>query len=201
MPRSFVAAGLAWMLLRERPTRVTWVTLVMAMAGLAMVVWGPDAGARVGDGVAATTRGNLAALCCSFGFALYMICVRTDTKADWAPSMPGYCSLMIPICATVTLVKGNTLLPGLSDLLLALLHGSVFIVIGTLLFNLGSKRVSTTALSVFTQIEFVAVPLLILAIFGESPSLAALLGGVVILAAVVVQAVGEKHVPTEPLPG
>jgi drug/metabolite transporter, DME family len=197
----FVAAGLAWALLHERPSRITWITLSLAMAGLALVVWGPSAGARVGDGIAATTRGNLAALCCSFGFAAYMICVRTDTKADWAPSMPGYCSLMIPICATVTLIKGNTLIPAGVDIVLALIHGGVFIVIGTLLFNLGSKRVSTTALSVFSQTEFIAVPLLILLMFGESPSLAAFLGGLVILGAVIVQAVGEKHAPTEPLPG
>jgi drug/metabolite transporter, DME family len=196
----FVAAFLAFMVFRDRFRRGTWFAMALAGLGLSLVVFGPDAGAVQGEGVAATMRGNLAALACSFGFALYMICVRTDHSRSWAPAMPGYCTLMIPICATVTLINGNTLLPAGRDILLALAHGGIFIVAGTLLFNRGAKGVSAVAGAVLTQTEFICVPMMVLVVFGEKPSTAAFIGGAIILGAVILQAVSESRRQTDSLP-
>jgi drug/metabolite transporter, DME family len=188
----FVAAGLAWIILRERFGRGTWLAMALAAAGLALVVFGPDAGSSQGDGIPSTLRGNMTALATSFGFALYMICVRTDVRKNWAPSMPGYCTLMIPICAVVATVQGASLVPNVRDIVLALVHGGLFIVCGTLLFNYGSKQVSAVALAVFSQTEFICVPILILLVFREQPSTAAFIGGAIMLGAVILQAITES---------
>ena len=51
--------------------------------------------------------------------------------------LPGYAVMMIVLCTAITLADGKTLVPPATDIGLAALHGGVFIVVGTLLFNLG----------------------------------------------------------------
>ena len=72
--------------------------------------------------------------------------------------LPGYGVMMIVICATVTLLDGNTLVPPAPDIGLALVHGGVFIVGGTLIFNVASRSIAAAQMTVFAQTEMVLVP-------------------------------------------
>jgi drug/metabolite transporter, DME family len=205
----FVAAALGWVLLNERFGLATWMAMGLAGSGLALMLFGPTGDAQQGSGIASSLRGNLSGLVCSVGFAIYMICVRTDSTRDWGPAMSGYCTMMVGVCAAVTVSKGRLLVPVASNIGLALLHGALLIVFGTLLFNHGAKLVPAVALAVFAQAETLAVPLMIMVVFGEVPSSVALLGGAMILAAVLVQAIGEaRHsraasgvIGASPIPG
>jgi drug/metabolite transporter, DME family len=203
----FVAAALGWIMLRERFGLATWFAMGLAGIGLAIMLFGPTGDAQQGSGIASSLRGNMSGLVCSVGFAFYMICVRTDSTRDWGPAMSGYCTMMVCVCVVVTLSKGPPLVPAASNIGFAVFHGAVLIVFGTLLFNFGARRVPAVAMAVFAQAETLAVPLLIMAVFAEIPSRTTLMGGAMILAAVLVQAVGEaRHsrsvgVGASPLPG
>jgi drug/metabolite transporter, DME family len=184
-----------------------WFAMVLAGIGLAIMLFGPTGDAQQGSGIASSLRGNMSGLVCSVGFAFYMICVRTDSTRDWGPAMSGYCTMMVGVCAAVTFSKGRPLVPAASNIGFALFHGAVLIVFGTLLFNYGARRVPAVAMAVFAQAETLAVPLLIMAVFAEIPSTTTLMGGAMILAAVLVQAIGEaRHsrsvgLGASPLPG
>jgi len=89
------------------------------------------------------------------------------------------------LCGAVCLVNGTTLLPPAGDTAYALLHGGVFIVAGTLLFNVASRHISAVPMTVFAQTETVFVPLWIFLRFGEAPGAATLAGAALIMAAVV----------------
>jgi drug/metabolite transporter, DME family len=209
----FVAAALGWVVLKERFGLATWLAMALAGCGLALMLFGPTGQAQQGiaqqgSGIASSFRGNMSGLVCSVGFALYMICVRTDSTRDWGSAMSGYCTMMVVVCAAVTFSKGRPLVPVASNIGLALLHGALLIVAGTLLFNHGAKLVPAVALAVFAQAETLAVPLMIMMVFGEIPSAAALLGGAMILIGVLVQAIGEaRHsraagvIAASPIPG
>jgi DME family drug/metabolite transporter len=163
--------------LDERLNRRTAVAIAFAFAGLAVMV--------VGDLEVGNIVGDLAALASAVGFACYTAIVRSAPHRDWAPVLPGYAVIMIAICATVTLGNGKTLTPPPLDISLALLHGGLFIVGGTLLYNSASRSVPAAAMTVFAQTEMVLVPIWAFIVLAERPAAATLVGGTIIMLAVV----------------
>jgi drug/metabolite transporter, DME family len=176
-----VAAVLGRVVLKERLSRVTIGCIALALGGLLLMV--------LSDLNAGNMVGNAAAMMSSFGFGIYMICIRSSAARNWSPVLPGYAVAMIALCGTVTLINGKTLLPPLFDILMAMLHGGAFIVIGTLLFNIASKSVPAVGMAVLSQVENVFVPVWIFVWFSDIPKATALIGGAIILTAVLTKAV------------
>ncbi len=176
-----IAVVLSRVFLRERLNRITIGALSLALFGLAITV--------SGDLQSGNMVGNVSAMFCSVGFAIYTICVRTDPTRDWSPIMAGYAVAMIALCGAVTVVGANTMTPPAGDIGLALLHGSVLIVLGTALFNLGSRTVPAVAMTVLAQSEMAFAPFWVFLVLDERPSGRSLVGGAVILVAVIGKAV------------
>jgi len=190
------AVVLAKVFLGERMTRVTIGALLLALCGLSIMV--------ISDLHGGNMVGNVAALASSFGFAVYTICVRSSPDRDWSPILPGYASLMILLCAAVTIIQGNTLVPPRADATYALIHGGVVIVIGTILFNIGSRSVPAVAMTILAQSEMAFVPLWFFLAFGEAPTGWALVGGAIILTAIIGKSILDARGATEtpePSPG
>jgi drug/metabolite transporter (DMT)-like permease len=167
--------------LGERLSKSTVVALAVGFVGLVITV--------VSDLAAGNMLGNAMALLASVGFAIYTVCLRTDTGRDWSPVLPGYGLMMIAVCGAVTVAHGKTLVPPRGDIFLALLHGAVIIVIGTVMFNAASRQVPAVPMTVFAQTEMVFVPIWGFVMLGLAPGPLTLLGGAIIFAAVVGKAV------------
>lgn len=167
--------------LGERLNARTIATVVVAMIGLAVMFLGGLGGGNL--------AGDLAALCSALGFAAYTALVRSAPERDWSPVMPGYAVLMIAICAAVTIGGGNTLVPPGGDIALALLHGGLFIVGGTMLYNGASRSVPVGAMMVFAQTEMILVPCWAFLVLAERPPTNTVVGGAIILAAVICKAI------------
>ncbi len=163
--------------LGEKLSRSTIVALAVGMTGLVITV--------VSDLEAGSLIGNIAALTASVGFAIYTVCLRTDTDRDWSPVLPGYGLLMIVVCTAVTLAHGKPLVPPADDLGWALLHGAVIIVVGTVMFNRASREVPAVPMTVFAQTEMVFVPIWGWLVLDLVPKPLTLVGGAIIFAAVV----------------
>lgn len=184
-----VAVLLARVTLREPLTPVTIIAVAVAFAGLLITV--------AGDLDAGNVRGNIAAVMASVGFAGYAVCVRTDPRRDWSPVLPGYAVMMIVLCTLITVARGKTLVPPITDIGMAVVHGGVFIVVGTLLFNLGARRIPAVAMSVFAQTEMLFVPVWAFLVLGERPTVTSLVGGLVIVSAVLGKAAWDARRPPE----
>jgi drug/metabolite transporter, DME family len=180
-----IAAVFGRVFLGERMSRVTLVAIALSVVGLAIMVVADRGGGNV--------KGNVAAVCASFGFALYTLCLRRDRVRNWDPIMPGYALMMIVVCSTITMTSGHSLVPGGRDIALALLHGGVLITIGTTMFNAASRKVPAVAMAVFAQTETVFVPLWVFLKFSEQPTWQTLLGGGLILVAVVGKAILDNR--------
>lgn len=176
-----IAAVLGWLVLKERLSLVTIGAIALSLVGLIVMVNGETEGSNV--------RGNIGALSSAVGFACYTLCLRRDRSRDWAPVMPGYAALMIVLCSTVTLWQGDTLVPAATDIAWAVFHGGVLITVGTLLYNAASRVIAAVTMTIFAQTEMVFVPVWVFLKFNESPKVSALVGGGLILFAVIVQAV------------
>ncbi len=163
--------------LGERLSRSTIVALTVGMVGLVVTV--------VSDLEAGSMTGNISALIASVGFAVYTVCLRTDTNRDWSPVLPGYGLLMIVTCSLVTIARGKTLVPPAADLAWALFHGAVIIVVGTVMFNRASRDVPAVPMTVFAQTEMVFVPIWSWLVLDLVPKPLTMLGGAIIFSAVV----------------
>jgi drug/metabolite transporter (DMT)-like permease len=163
--------------LGERLSKSTIVALAVGFVGLVVTVFS--------DLEAGNMWGNVMALVSSVGFAIYTVCLRTDTERDWSPVLPGYGLMMILVCGSVTLANRKTLVPPTGDIMLALIHGAIIIVIGTVMFNAASKQVPAVPMTVFAQTEMVFVPIWGFIMLGLRPKPLTLLGGAIIFAAVV----------------
>lgn len=172
-----VAILLARAVLGEPLTVSTIIAVGMALVGLVITV--------AGDVSAGDVRGNAAALLAAVGFAGYTVAVRTAPRRDWSPVLPGYAALMIVLCVVITLANDKPVVPPALDIGLAMLHGGVFIVVGTLLFNLGARRVPAVAMAVLAQTEMLFVPVWGLLVLSQQPTTTSLVGGAVIFAAVI----------------
>lgn len=172
-----IVAVLARVVLGERLNTVTVGAVALGFFGLAFMVNG-DLG--VGN-----MPGNIAAVVTAFGFAGYAVCVRSNPSQDWSPALPGSSSMTIPIVATVCLAQGNSFFPPAADMAFAFLHGGGIIVIGMLTFNAATRHLPAVASIVFAQTETVFVPLWIYLWFAERPKNTTLIGGAIILGAVV----------------
>lgn len=179
--------------LNEKLTKRTFVAIGIAFCGLIIMVAGE---LQVGSMV-----GNIAAICSAIGFAGYTILVRSDPKRDWSPVMPGYALVLIGICVIVTLINDKPLVPHSTDIMLAVFHGAVFIVGGTVLYNAASHHVPAASMTVFAQSEMVLVPIWAFFILSETTSLSTIIGGSIIFAAVLGKALldAKDHIP-QPAP-
>lgn len=186
-----VAVVFARIFLGERLTRVTIVAIAVAVTGLLVMV--------IADLEAGNMKGNVSALFSSVGFAAYTVCIRSEPEVDWAPVLPGYGALMILLCGAVSLFNGQPLAPPAADIGYALLHGGVLIVLGTIWYNTASRTVPAVGMTIFAQSETVFVPVWVFLKFAERPKPATIVGGLIVLAAVVGKAVLDAR-PDRPAP-
>jgi drug/metabolite transporter (DMT)-like permease len=190
-----VTAALGWFVLRERPGLVGTLAIAVGLAGVTLMLSGAGGGA-------ASLFGNLLAFGSACMFALYNVCLRRGAGRDFGPTMYVYALVALAMCVVATLVTGRPLAPPIADIALALVNGFVFIGVGSALFIRGAAHVPAAGLAVLSQTEAIFGPLWVALVIGEVPSALAILGGVLILGAVVAMAVhGSLRLPPQGVVG
>lgn len=184
-----MAVILARVFLGERLNRVTVGAILLALAGLSIML-----SADLGAG---RMSGNVSAVFSSLGFASYTVCIRARPAQDWSPVLPGYGSMMIVIGSVASLIGGRPLVPPPVDIAYAVFHGGILIVVGTILFNIASRSVPAVAMTVLAQSETVFVPIWVFLAFNERPGPTTLVGAAIILTAVLGKALLDAR-PGEP---
>ncbi|MDQ3738412.1 MAG: DMT family transporter, partial [Actinomycetota bacterium] len=186
-----VAVLLVKATLGEPLSRITIAAVAVAFVGLIVTV--------AGDLEAGNLAGNISALLSSVGFAGYAVCLRTNPRRDWLPVLPGYAVMMITLCGLITAANGRPFTPPAADIVYAVVHGGVFIVVGTMLFNIASRQIPAVAMAVFAQSEMLFVPIWALIVLSDRPTAASLAGGAIIFTAVIGKAVLDAR--ARPAPG
>ena len=169
----FFTAPLAWLLLGERVRRGTWFAMTFAIVGVAIMVAG-------GIGAGALT-GNLAAIIAVIGFAGFAVTLRRKRQTD---SLALVCLAGIfTALASAALADGFTI--SLYDIGLCTFMGVVQIGAGMVLLTLGSRHVPAVELALLSLTEVVLGPLWVWLWLGETPRSWTLIGGAVVIAALI----------------
>ena len=183
----FVAAPLAWMLLGEPVRRGTWIAMSLALVGVAvMVAGGIDAGALFG---------NLAALAAVLGFAGFAVTLRRKRLTD---------SLTLACLAGIfTAVAAAALVDDFAystyDFAVCAVMGVIQIGAGMVLFTLGSRHVPAVELTLLSLTEVVLAPIWVWLWIAETPRPWTLIGGAVVIAALIGHALSGMRRKPPPL--
>ncbi len=168
----FAAAALEWVLLRQMFRRATLIAASVSVLGVCIVVSGSlGAGTLAGDGMAVLMMG----LC-----ALYLVLIRvySATPAVMALAVSSLQLFAISWFFTAPLAIGP------QDAFLLFTFGASFAV-ASVLWTIGATRISATESGLMGAAEVPLAMLMALLFLAEVPTLNGLVGGFVVLGAVV----------------
>jgi drug/metabolite transporter (DMT)-like permease len=173
------AALLAWAALGEAVTRRTWITMAAAVLGVALMVGGPGSGGLLGAGVS---------LLMTLSFAVGIVITRHRRDVSMAPAI---CLSQVLVVLAVAPFAAPSTLTGHDVGLLALL-GFGQMGLGLAFLTVGARLIPAAEVALITLLEIVLGPLWVWIALSETPSTMALVGGTIVVAAVLVQATGES---------
>ena len=170
----YVAGLLGWLLLRERVRLRTWMSMGVALAGAAVMV--SDSYTR------GALSGNLLALVTASSFALAIVLIRRHPEIQMAPAA----ALGMALTALVALPLSDPLATPPRDLALLALFGAGQFAGGFLLFTAGATLLPAAETALIGMLETVLGPLWVWLVVNERPGATTLIGGVIILATLLV---------------
>lgn len=181
----FLAALMARLVLGERVMPLAWACMTAALCGVAiMFAHGVLAGTLVGSAVA---------LIAATGYAASVVAFRAGRGIDMIPA-----TCLAGVFATLVsafLVQDFGV--SRNDLIVAILLGTVQIGVQYIIITIAARHVPAAEVTLLMLLEVVAAPLWVWIAFGETPAVLTLIGGCIVLGAVIVQAVWTSQ-PVDP---
>ena len=169
------SALLSFLILSERPSRQLLLTSSFVFVGLAIIGLGSSGGAD------ANWIGDLWAVYIVIAFSLALTLLRRQKHISMLPAIPiGYIG-----AAFVMFWFIDPLETIATDGALYVMHG-VLIAVSTCGLTLGPRYISATEVSLLILLESVFAPVLAWVVLSEIPAHSTILGGVLILSALVV---------------
>lgn len=171
----FMTAALAWLLIRERPSSTTLAFSSLALLGAFIVV---------GSSFSISTRGLIGdalAVLMTLAFALKTVLVRKYATVSMVPT--GALGAIIGSLCAIPFVTEWTLTR--AELATFALFGFTQQGLGLILTTIGIARVPSAQAALLMSLDVPLSPTWVWLVIGERPAALALLGGAVILLAVI----------------
>ena len=178
----FIAAGLAWLWFREAARGRTLVASLVAFAGVAVTV---SQSATSSD-----LRGIALSFLMVFSFSLMTVAVRRYQQKSMvaAAAMSNLLGSLVSLPFAHGIASVSTY-----DIGVLALFGGLQVAMGLTLFVLGSRFLPSGEASLIATLETPLMVFWIWVAFAEVPAPRALIGGALVLAAVVADIVGENR--------
>ena len=179
----FVNAAMAWLFLREPMGQRTALAALVALAGIGVTIFGGDFSGTGHQRV----LGDMIALLMVFGFSAVFI----GARGHRAGSMTAVNTLAATLSALLCLPLTAPFALAASDIAMLTAFGCLTLGLGLLLLTAGTRLIPAGEAALVTLLDVPLSPLWVWWLFGETPGASALLGGAIVLAAVVWQISGE----------
>ena len=189
-----LSAFLGYLILGEKLSRITIMNMMIVAAGITIMVWGSDK--------STTILGVIYGFFIALGFALYTITIRKNPEIPklLTPALAGFfCMLWAIILIIVT--DSSFEMPSV-NIGISVTSGLV-ISVGLILYTFGAKYLPSGELVMLSLLEVVlGIFWAWLPILGihEVPSTNTLIGGCVIVLAIILQGINAKKIHIIPMP-
>jgi drug/metabolite transporter (DMT)-like permease len=181
-----IIAALIGHALGEPVPRRTWIAMAIAIGGVTLMVGGPGRPSLLGLSLS---------LLMSFAFAGTIVITRHRRDVSMAPAT--CLSQVVVFVLAAPFASYATIGP--EDWLLLVLLGVSQIGLGLIFLTIGGRLIPAAEVALITLLEIVLGPLWVWVFLSEQPSTATLVGGVIVLAAVLVQARQQPEPPPAPV--
>ncbi len=178
-----VTAAAGRLVLGERVAWTTWIAIGVALAGIG-VMFGDGFGEQSGR---AHMIGNLFALCIPLAYACQILAVRRVRGSAGAP--PNLLPTILVgglIAAAPAALLAPSLAASTPDMLLLAFMGCIQLGLGCLLMTLAVPHLRAAEMGLLALLETILAPLWVWLGLGETPGTAALIGGAMIIGALLV---------------
>lgn len=184
----FLSAILGLWILRERIQPVTWFAMTIALAGMALIFYGNRGGGAF--------TGTLLAIYSAFCFSCYAVLLRWGQKTEMSAAVLWNGVFLVMVSAAVMLLPtGLRATTGIEafaigwwNAAIIAIMGAVQLSLGMIFFIIGSRSVPAAQLSLIALVEPTLSPVWAWLVAGELPPIWTFMGGAVIVAAIVIQA-------------
>lgn len=185
----FISGVLAWLVLREPIRGGTWVAMLLAFVGIGVMT--------VDELAAGRYVGNLLAIATTLFYGGLVVTARVGRTSDMAPVLCSGALLASAICAIVV----DSFSISWRDFFLCALMGGVQTFFSYWLMTLAARYVRAAELTLLGSAELILGPLWVWLAVSETPTYATIMGGLVIMVAIAVQAYTTATTSTAPAPG
>lgn len=183
----FMTAALAWVWLGEVPRVRTTVASIVALIGIAIIVGGAQPGADI--------LGLTLAVIMTLAIAAMTVIVRqhrnTSMVAAAALSNILGCIVSIPFAYGIATVTTH-------DIFVLAMFGFCQVALGLSLYMLGSRLLPSGQAALIATLETPLMPFWIWLAFQEVPAPRALIGGALVMGAVIADIVGDQREQKQP---
>lgn len=177
-----VTAAVALVALGERTTRVTLGASALALIGVGLMF--------SGSSISHAIDGDLLALAMTVLMALMIVSARRSESASALP-IAAISSLASSIAAAPL---AHAAIPGVAQLGELALFGVTQLGLGLLLLTAGSRHLSASRVALIGGLDVPLAPIWVWLAFAEAPSLDTVAGGLIVIAAVALNA-SRHHAP------
>jgi drug/metabolite transporter (DMT)-like permease len=175
----FAAAGLGWIFLRERPSAIALAASSAAVVGVAIMV---------GIGREGSLFGDFLSLLMTLCMACLMVMSRRWQKIAMVPAS----GLSALLSALAVLPFATPLSPNPGDWAALLAFGITNSALGMVLFATGSKYLPAIESALIGALDAPLAPIWVWLVFSETPSRPTIIGGMIVLAAVVLHVLMQE---------
>ena len=174
------AAVLAWLFLRERVARRTAIAIALSLLGVGLVV------SNSGD--AGRLWGNIISAVMGLTFALTVVLARAERNVPTTEAT----LLGVLVVAAVSAPMAQFSVPA-HDMALLAVFGVFQMGLALIMFTTGVRLIPSADAGLISVLEAVLAPAWVWLVFAEDPGLMTLIGGTVVVAAVIWAATGQRH--------
>ena len=176
----FLAAALAWIWLREIPQLRTMLASIVALGGVMIIVGSARAGSDI-LGIA---------LACFMALAIAAMTVMVRRHRNTSMVAAAAMSNFLGSVISIPFAHGIAAITGF-DLLILAMFGFFQVALGLTLFFLGSRLLPSGQAALISTLETPLMPFWIWVAFAEVPDAAGLVGGALVMGAVIADIVGD----------
>ena len=172
----------AYIFLKEKISPRGYVAIVLAMSGVTLMI-----GDSLGTG---SLKGNLAALTIPINFSVLVLIIRKYPKVDMIPAIfyAGILSCLYGLFLLEDMVIST------KDIWLSFLLGVPQLAFGFIFITIGSRTTPAVMVGLLMLMESIFAPIWVWLFYNEIPPASVLIGGIIILSAVVMKSLDYKKV-------
>ncbi|SDI06381.1 MULTISPECIES: DMT family transporter [Bradyrhizobium] len=178
----FVTAALAWVWLREVPRLRTTLASIVALCGIAIIV----GGARLGSDF----LGIALAVIMTVAIAAMTVIVRQHRNTSMVAAAA--LSNILGSVVSIPLAQGIAAITA-HDLFIFAMFGFCQVALGLSLYMLGSRLLPSSQAALIATLETPLMPFWVWLAFQEAPAPRALIGGALVMGAVIADIVGDHR--------